>query len=306
MLVVSRSAFAVSLLVLLGCAAPAMSPIQRIKETLAMAENYQKIEQDVLDWYEAHPGETATIVVSMEFEYERERETSPQSAESSALNRRRNEIIEDAWERGQPRTAEEWEEIRRLGQEAKRLRALAEEDIREIRERNDRLRSEAYAPVWAAALEQLQRIKGIELVEAQYPEPHVTPYIITAADHLGRITAIPEITRVSYLGKPKLGIDVTRSVIGANVVQNQLGITGTGVRVAVIDTGIHGGNAEPGLPPNEPAYESRIVAKQYSWDQCYSNQGPDPWNPSEQISLGLPLETREYGKVLMELLGLSA
>ena len=153
MFVVGRGALVISLVVVLGCAVPAMSPIQRIRETLAMAENYQKIDQNVLDWYEAHPGEVATLEVFVHVEYEREPETSPHSDEKRTLWRRNNAILDDARVRREQTTAEAREELRQIQEQIRGLEELISEDIKEIRERNHGRRGVARLfgrPLWSS------------------------------------------------------------------------------------------------------------------------------------------------------------
>ncbi len=73
-----------ALLVSLGCGGTRTSPIEHIRETLAMAENYRKIDEEALGWFEEHPGQRMHLRVSTDVEHDAldlEAETSPHSDE---------------------------------------------------------------------------------------------------------------------------------------------------------------------------------------------------------------------------------
>ena len=77
-----------ALLVSLGCGGTRVSSIQQIRETLAMAENYGKIDEEVLAWCEEHPIEAVRVYLRLQIDKEAlglEREISPYSEEYIAL-----------------------------------------------------------------------------------------------------------------------------------------------------------------------------------------------------------------------------
>ena len=73
------------LAVVLACGAARVSPMrhdhtpsmQEIREELAAAGNLEKVNPNVLDWYEQMPGESAILIVDVHVEYEREPFSSP-------------------------------------------------------------------------------------------------------------------------------------------------------------------------------------------------------------------------------------
>ncbi|MEO7586999.1 MAG: S8 family serine peptidase [Arachnia sp.] len=96
--------------------------------------------------------------------------------------------------------------------------------------------------------------------------------------------AIPEAQAISPLD------DSANAMTGANVVQNQLGFTGQGIKVGVIDTGIDydhpdlGGNGTNGttpFPTARVAYGYDFVGDAYNADPTSANYDPKP-QPDEQ------------------------
>ncbi len=214
---------------LMGCDDAPMSPIEEIRGVLTTAENLKKVDPDVLDWYEEHPGETAILRIKLAVDYEAldlERETSLHSAERRALVAQGAEIQQAAHDRGEQLSDAEMEELLRLHREKIRLQLLVEADIREIRKRNDRRRVEAYDAVWASVLAELQQIDDIEIHESPYPEPQLRPIVTASASALTSIAAITGVQAIRLEGVRSPTLEVSRSVIGADNLQDQLGGSG--------------------------------------------------------------------------------
>ena len=207
-----------------------------------MAGTLEKVDQDVWDWYEAHPGELGRIRLDIDKrldEVEWEPETTQYDPERRAIKDRMSEIRRSRVG-GHSITERERAELLELNQECKRLLKLATEARREIRERNNQRITEAGQAVWARAVEQLQRIEDVQIkVLHLRAGPRLWPSLIAPVSALPEIAAIPEITGIHLNPLVRMQVDISRSVIRADYVQDQPEVTGDGVRVAVLDTGIH-------------------------------------------------------------------
>ena len=260
----------------LGCGSDHLSPlsnentptIEEIKEALAMAEHLEKVDQDVLDWYQEHPGESRRLRLILDVnknDMNLERETSPHSSERRTLNHRKTQMLDAGGSRGEVLSVVRSEEMQRIVQRLDELHDLIEEDKRAIRERNRRRYDGGYKAVWTPVLEKLRRIEEVE-IEIQIPDFPFLWTVVAPASALAEIAAIPEVLRIEHTGWTKPAIDVSRAVIGADYVQGTLNVKGSGVLVAVIDSGIHAG-------PCGDEHPSMVGTPSAANRQDFSNSG---------------------------------
>jgi len=216
----------------------------------------RKIDPEALQWFQEHPGDLRGVDILLAFDYSSvPREYPPEWEElekqSAPIRARMKELqaVPGAPFNTPPGSPERME-YARLFAESQRLASERVRIDREVRDRQQRRWMELTDPIWERVIEQLRRIDGVTVHVYPRSEHIVGEVHVSVAART--VTGLYTIASISEVGYVRLSVvtstflNVSSVVIGAQAVHAMVPPNkGDGVRVAVLDTGIHASEAQP-------------------------------------------------------------